>query len=133
MKNQYHTKKEKSFENTNKLYKNLKTYLDAQNEFAPKLKLSWVVSDPKQTWSAHCSGQAVIGETPRESSSPKVFFRVAVGIFRVHGFWVMRQKNALVSETTHDNRIGLNKTLKINIILLELFEIILIKYWLSFL
>ena len=40
MKNQYMTKKEKSFENTHKLYKNSKTYLDAQNEFAPKLKLS---------------------------------------------------------------------------------------------
>ena len=48
MKNQYMTqKKEKSFENT--LHKNSKTYLDVQNEFAPKLKISWVVSDPMQT------------------------------------------------------------------------------------
>ena len=45
----YDTKKEKSFENTHKLHKNSKTYLDAQNEFLPKLKLSWVVSDPTQT------------------------------------------------------------------------------------
>ena len=45
----YDLKKEKSFENTHKLHKNSKTYLDAQNEFAPKLKLSWVVSDPTQT------------------------------------------------------------------------------------
>ena len=45
----YESKKEKSFENTHKLHKNSKTYLDVQNEFAPKLKLSWVVSDPSQT------------------------------------------------------------------------------------
>ena len=32
MKNQYDSKKEKSFENTHKLHKNSKTYLDAQNE-----------------------------------------------------------------------------------------------------
>ena len=49
MKNQYMTKKEKSFENTHKLHKNSKTQLDVQNEFAPKLELSWVVSDPTQT------------------------------------------------------------------------------------
>ena len=36
MKNQYGSKKEKSFENTHKLYKNSKTFLDAQNEFTPK-------------------------------------------------------------------------------------------------
>ena len=46
LKNQYMTKKEKSFENTHKLHKNSKSYLDVQNEFAPKLKLPWVVSDP---------------------------------------------------------------------------------------
>ena len=49
MQNQYDSKKEKSFENTHKLYKNSKIYLDVQNEFAPKLKLSWVVSDLTQT------------------------------------------------------------------------------------
>ena len=32
------TKKEKNFENTHKLHKNSKTYLDVQNEFAPKLR-----------------------------------------------------------------------------------------------
>ena len=36
MKNQYDLKKEESFENTHKLYKNSKPYLDVQNEFAPK-------------------------------------------------------------------------------------------------
>ena len=30
-----------------------------------------------------------------------------IGIFGVHGFWVMTQKKCLVSETTHDNLIGL--------------------------
>ena len=45
----YDSKKEKSFENTHKLHKHPKSYLDFQNEFAPKLKLSWVVSDPTQT------------------------------------------------------------------------------------
>ena len=40
MKNQYMTKKEKYFENVHKLHKNSETYLDVQNEFAPKLKLS---------------------------------------------------------------------------------------------
>ena len=45
----YHSNKVKSFENTHKLHKNSKFYLDVQNEFAPKLKLSWVVSDPTQT------------------------------------------------------------------------------------
>ena len=49
MKYLYMTKKEKSFKNTHKFHKNSKTYLDVQNEFAPKLKLSWVVSDPTQT------------------------------------------------------------------------------------
>ena len=39
MKNQYMTqKKEQSLENTHKLHKNSKTYLDAQNEIAPKLR-----------------------------------------------------------------------------------------------
>ena len=42
-------KKEKSFKNTHKLHKNSKTYCDVQNEFAPKLKSSWVVSNPTQT------------------------------------------------------------------------------------
>ena len=68
----YESKKEKSFENTHKLHKNSKTYLDVQNEFAPKLKLSWVVSDPSQTWPAHCSGQAVTGETPFRPEGPLV-------------------------------------------------------------
>ena len=45
----YDSKKEKSLANTHKLRKNSKTYLDVQNEFAPKLKLSWVVSDPTRT------------------------------------------------------------------------------------
>ena len=72
MKNQYMTKKEKSFANTHKLHKNSKTYLDVQNKFAPKLKLSWVVSDPTQTWPAHCLGQAVTGETPFSTEGPLV-------------------------------------------------------------
>ena len=38
MKNQYDSKKEKPFENTQKIHKNLKTYLDLENEFAPKLR-----------------------------------------------------------------------------------------------
>ena len=49
MHNQYLSQKKQSFENTHKLHKNSKTYLKVQNEFAPKLKLSWVVSDPTQT------------------------------------------------------------------------------------
>ena len=65
-------KKEKSFENTQKFHKNSKTYLDVQNEFAPKLKLSWVVSDPTQSWPTHCSGQAVTGETPISTEGPLV-------------------------------------------------------------
>ena len=43
------TEKKKSFENTHKFHKNSKTYLDVQNEFAPKLNLSRIVSDPTQT------------------------------------------------------------------------------------
>ena len=99
MKNQYMTKKEKSFENTHKLHKNSKTYLDVQNEFAPKLKLSWVVSDPTQTWPAHCSGHAVTGETPFGPEGLRVlnFSRVGIGIFGVHGFWIMRPKKCLGS------------------------------------
>ena len=65
-------KKEKSFENTQKFHKNSKTYLDVQKEFAPKLKLSWVVSDPTQSWPTHCSGQAVTGETPISTEGPLV-------------------------------------------------------------
>ena len=42
-------KKEKTLENTHKLHKNSKTRIDIQNEFTPKLKLSWAVSDPTQT------------------------------------------------------------------------------------
>ena len=49
MKNQYMIQKKNNLSNTHKLHKNSKTYLDVQNEFAPKLKLSWVVSDPTQT------------------------------------------------------------------------------------
>ena len=64
--------KKKSFENIDKLHKNSKTYLDVQNEFAPKLKLSWVVSDPTQTWPTYCSGQAVTGETPFRPGRPLV-------------------------------------------------------------
>ena len=45
----YDPKTEKSFENIHKLHKNSKTYLGAQNEFTPKLKLWWVVLDPTQT------------------------------------------------------------------------------------
>ena len=124
MKNQYDSKEEKSFKNTHKLHKNSKTYLDAQNKFAPKLKLLWVVSDQTQTWPAHCSGQAAIGETPFSTESPLVlkFFRVGVAIFRVHGFSVMRQKKFLGSETTHDNRVGSNSNLRLN------FRTILIEY-----
>ena len=94
MKNQYDSKKEKSFENAHKLHKNSKTCLDVQNEFAPKLKLSWVVSDPTQTWPAHCSGQAVTAETPFRPEGPLVlnYFKVGIGIFGVHEFWVMRPK-----------------------------------------
>ena len=72
MKNQYDSKKEKSFENTHKLHKNSKTYLDAQNEFAPKLNLSRVVSDPTRTWPAHCEGQAAVGETPFSTEGPLI-------------------------------------------------------------
>ena len=68
----YDSKKEKSLQNTDKLHKNSKTYLDAQNEFTPKLMLSWVVSDPTQTWPAHCEGQAVAGETPFSTEGPLV-------------------------------------------------------------
>ena len=68
MKNKYMTKK--SFKNSYKLHKNSKTYLDAQNEFAPKLKLSWVVSDPTQSSPAYCSGQAVTGGTPFSTEGP---------------------------------------------------------------
>ena len=72
MKKQYNydSKKEKSFENTHKLHKNSNTYLDVQNVFAPKLKLSWVVLDRTQTWLAQCSGQAVTGETPFSTEDP---------------------------------------------------------------
>ena len=100
MKNQYHSKKKnlskilincmkidkkkisheksiydkqgKSFENTHKIHENSKTYLDARNEFAPKLKLSWVLSDPTQIWPTRCSGQAVTGETPFRTKGPLV-------------------------------------------------------------
>ena len=66
------TEKKKSFENTHKFHKNSKTYLDVQNEFAPKLNLSRIVSDPTQTWPAHCSGQAVTGETPFSTEGPLI-------------------------------------------------------------
>ena len=49
MKNEYDWKKGKSPKNTYKLHKNSKSYLDVQNKFAPRLKLSWVVSDLTQT------------------------------------------------------------------------------------
>ena len=58
MKNQYMTQKKKNLSNI-LIHKNSKTYLGAQNEFAPKLELSWVVSDPMQTCPAHSEGQAV--------------------------------------------------------------------------
>ena len=108
MKNQYMTqKKEKSFENT--LHKNSKTYLDVQNEFAPKLKISWVVSDPMQTWPAHCSGQAVTdGETPfRPEVLVLKFFYGGVRYFLGTRILSIETKKCLGSETTHDNLIGL--------------------------
>ena len=80
---------EKNLSKILKLHKNSKTYLDAQNEFAPKLKLSWVVSDPTQTWPAHCSGQAVTGETPFSTEGPLVqkFLRLGIGIRWTNKFW----------------------------------------------
>ena len=72
LKNQYMTQKNKNLSKILKLHKSSKTYLDVQNQFAPKLKLSWVVSDPTQTWPAHCSGQAVTGETPFRPEGPLV-------------------------------------------------------------
>ena len=46
MKNQYINQKKK---NLSKILINFIKILDVQNEFATKLKLSWVVSDPAQT------------------------------------------------------------------------------------
>ena len=58
----YDSKKEKSFENTHKLHRNSKIYLDVQNEYAPKLKLSWVVSDPTQTWPVTAQARPSLGK-----------------------------------------------------------------------